>query len=185
MAQMEQTFDTRSSEKMAMHHRCRQLLNRYNSTVSEASEERSAVLSELLGHCGRGIWIEPPFYCDYGSNIDLGDGVVLNFNCVVLDGANITIGAGTLIGPAVQIYATGHPIESDERVFVESGKPTYRTNASPVSIGERVWVGGGAIILPGVCVGNGTTIGSGSVVTKSLPDNVFAAGNPCKVIRAL
>jgi len=111
--------------------------------------------------------------------------MVFNFNCVVLDGAKVTIGAGTLIGPAAQIYATGHPIESDERIFVERGIPSYRTNASPVSIGERVWVGGGAIILPGVSVGNGTTIGSGSVVTKSLPDNVFAAGNPCKVFRAL
>ena len=121
--------------------------------------------------------MQPPFFCDYGSNIQLGERVFFNFNCVVLDVCCVTIGDHTLIGPAVQIYTATHPLDAAQRRLAESGKP--------VEIGSDVWIGGGAIILPGVRIGARTVIGAGSVVTRDVPDEVFAAGNPCRVIRHL
>ncbi|MCP9482229.1 sugar O-acetyltransferase [Shimia sp. CNT1-13L.2] len=178
-------FDTRGADLMEKHHRTRRLLRRYNETPSDAGETRAEVLSKLLGRVGQGTWIEPPFFCDYGENIFLGAGVFLNFNCTVLDGARVEIGEGTLLGPGVQIYATSHPLAAGDRIYDRDGMPGYHTTAAPVTIGRHVWIGGGAIILPGVTIGDGTTIGAGAVVTSSVPENVFAAGNPCRVIRAL
>jgi len=180
-----ETFDTRADDLMAQHHRARALLTRYNSTASTETHQRVQLLDMLLGTCAEGVWVEPPFYCDTGDNIHLGRGVFVNFNGVFLDGAAITIGDGTLLGPAVQIYATSHPLRTEERMFERGGLPAYRTTAEPVVIGRNVWIGGGAIILPGVEIGDGTTVGAGAVVTKSLPANVFAAGNPCRVLRSL
>jgi len=118
-----------------------------------------------------------PFFCDYGYNVKLGTNVYFNFNCVVLDVATVSIGSNTIVGPAVQIYTATHPMNAAERRRgLESGKA--------VSIGEDVWIGGGAIICPGVTIGAGTIIGAGSVVIRNIPANVFAAGNPCRVIRA-
>jgi maltose O-acetyltransferase len=135
-----------------------------------------AALGRLLGGMGADAWIEPPFHCDYGKNIHLGDGVFFNFNCVILDGAKVEIGARSIFGPHVQIYTASHPMDSDERAKgLEFSKP--------ISIGTDVWVGGGAIILPGVKIGNRCVIGAGSVVNRSLPDGVLAAGNPCRIIR--
>ena len=120
--------------------------------------------------------MQPPFYCDYGSNMHLGEKVY--FNCVVLDVAPVTIGARTFFGPNVQIYTATHPINYRERASgLEAGKP--------ISIGEDVWVGGSVVICPGVSIGDRSVIGAGSVVTRDVPSEVFAAGNPCRVIRQL
>ena len=135
------------------------------------------MLVEALGHVGAGVNIRPPFFCDYGYNISIGDGAFMNFNCVVLDVCKVTIGDFTLFGPAVQIYTATHPMNAALRRKQESGKP--------VAIGADVWVGGGAISCPGVMIGSRTVIGAGSVVTRDIPDGVFAAGNPCRVIRRL
>jgi len=158
--------------------RARDLLFELNHSHDFEQEKRAAILRDLFGQSGDAIWIEPPFYCDYGSNIALGDRVFFNFNCVVLDPATVTIGSDVLFGPAVQIYTATHPLDHRER---RSGKELAR----PVTIGSDVWVGGGAIVCPGATIGSRTVIGAGSVVTKDIPENVFAAGNPCRVIRGL
>jgi maltose O-acetyltransferase len=133
---------------------------------------------DLLGKVGPGAWIEPPFYCDYGTQIELDEDVFINFGCVLLDPAPIRIGAQTQLGPYVQLYTADHPREAAARVAgPELGKP--------ITIGKRVWIGGGAIVLPGVTIGDDTTIGAGSVVSHDIPSGVVAAGNPCKVIRTL
>jgi maltose O-acetyltransferase len=119
--------------------------------------------------------MQPPFFCDYGSNIELGERVFFNFNCVALDVCPVRIGSFTLFGPAVQIYTAMHPLNAELRRRQEFGKP--------VDIGSDVWVGGGALIMPGVRIGSRAVIGAGSVVTRDIPDGVFAAGNPCRVIR--
>ncbi len=158
--------------------RARNLIRAYNQSLDEAQEERRRILEELLGGMGDNVAIEPPFYCDYGSNINLGSGVFFNFNCVVLDVAPVTIGSNVLFGPNVQIYTATHPVDYRERqTGLELGKP--------VTIGSNVWIGGSAIIGPGVTIGDRSVLGAGSVVVKDVPAGVFAAGNPCKVIRAL
>jgi maltose O-acetyltransferase len=121
--------------------------------------------------------MQPPFYCDYGSNIELGDRVFFNFNCIVLDVCRVTIGDYTLFGPAVQILTPMHPLNAELRRKQEYGKP--------IEIGSDVWVGGGALILPGVRIGSRSVIGAGSVITRDIPEGVFAAGNPCRVIREI
>lgn len=156
----------------------RLLLKRYNELPAGQQELRQQLLKELIPSQGAGLWIEPPFYCDYGTNISLGDKVYFNFNCIILDVMQVTIGSNVLIGPAVQIYTAMHPMNWKERASgVEFAKA--------ISIGSDTWVGGGAIICPGVTVGSRSVIGAGSVVTRDIPDNVFAAGNPCRVIRVL
>ena len=140
-------------------------------------EERRRILRELFGRGGESVWMQPPFFCDYGTNIQLGERVFFNFNCVVLDVCRVRIGDYTLFGPAVQIYTPMHPLNADLRRREEFGKP--------IDIGSDVWVGGGAIILPGVRIGSRAVIGAGSVVTRDVPDGVFAAGNPCRVIREI
>lgn len=157
--------------------RARELCQALNQTRAADGAGRRRLLVELLADGGESAWIEPPFHCDYGSNIRLGTRVFFNFNCVVLDVCEVTIGDFTSFGPAVQIYTATHPMDAQLRRTQESGKP--------VEIGADVWVGGGAIILPGVKIGSRTVIGAGSVVTRDLPDDVFAAGNPCRVLRQL
>ncbi|MEO0772399.1 MAG: sugar O-acetyltransferase [Pseudomonadota bacterium] len=178
-------FDTRADANMARLIRARRILARYNATGPDETVLRRQVLEDLLDDVGEGVWIEPPFFCDYGDNIRLGAGVFINLNCVILDGAKVEIGAGTLLGPGVQIYATSHPLDPDARIYDKGGVPAYRTVAAPVTIGEKVWIGGGVLILPGVEIGQGTTVGAGSVVTESLPERVFAAGNPARILRQL
>jgi len=158
--------------------RARLLLKALNDTRDDQTEERSRLIKELIPSAGAGTWIEPPFYCDYGSNILLGEKVFFNFNCVVLDVAPVRIGTGVLFGPAVQIYTATHPLSATERqTGLESGKV--------IEIGDDVWIGGGAIICPGVRIGRRSVIGAGSVVTKDVPEGVFAAGNPCAVLRRI
>jgi maltose O-acetyltransferase len=156
--------------------RARLLFKALNDTRDDQVEERSRLVRELIPSAGAGVWIEPPFYCDYGSNILLGEKVFFNFNCVILDVAQVRIGSGVMFGPAVQIYTATHPLSADERkTGLELGKA--------IEIGNDVWIGGGAILCPGIRIGNRSVIGAGSVVTRDIPDAVLAAGNPCAVIR--
>jgi maltose O-acetyltransferase len=170
-------YDALDPELVAARNRARDLCQRLNATRETDAEERRRILTDLFGQGGDSVWMQPPFYCDYGSNIELGERVFFNFNCVVLDVCKVEIGDFTLFGPAVQIYTPLHPWNADLRRKQEYGKP--------VVIGSDVWVGGGAIILPGVRIGSRTVIGAGSVVTRDVPDGVFAAGNPSRVIRAV
>lgn len=164
------------AELVEMRRRARHLTRRFNATGEDESEERRNLLRELFGNIGDGCEIEPPFRCDYGAFIFAGERFYANFGCVILDCAPVRIGDGVLLGPNVQIYTAYHPIDADIR---RAG----RELASPVSIGDNVWIGGGAIILPGVSIGENSVIGAGSVVTKSIPTGVVAAGNPCRVLR--
>ena len=158
--------------------RARLLFKALNDTRDDQAEERSRLIKELIPSASDEVWLEPPFYCDYGSNIMLRGKVFFNFNCVILDVAPVRIGSGVLFGPAVQVYTATHPLGAVERrTGLESGKA--------IEIGDDVWIGGGAIICPGVRVGNRAVIGAGSVVTKDIPDDAFAAGNPCRVIRTI
>ena len=144
-----------------------------NALSIDRADERDALLRAGLGRLGKDCFIRPGFQCDYGYNIFLGDGVALNFNCVILDVARVEIGSGAQVGPNVQIYTADHPRDAKSRAqHLESGRP--------VRIGENVWIGGGAIILPGVVVGNDAIIGAGSVVTRNVPDGATVFGNPAR-----
>lgn len=157
--------------------RCRELCRLLSATRENQEDERQELLGELFGK-KTNAWVEVPFFCDYGTNITLGENVFFNFNCVVLDVAKVTIGDNVLFGPAVQIYTASHPINAAERrTMLESGKP--------ITIGSDVWVGGGVVICPGVTIGARSVIAAGSVVTRDIPSDVLAAGNPARVIREL
>ncbi|MEI6947001.1 sugar O-acetyltransferase [Paraflavisolibacter sp. H34] len=158
--------------------KARLLLKELNDAREDQAEERARVLKALIPQAGEGLWLQPPFYCDYGYNIITGEKVFFNFNCVVLDVTLVTIGSRTLFGPNVQIYTATHPLDHKVRA---SGLESAR----PITIGEDVWVGGSAVICPGVTIGDRSVIGAGSVVTRDIPPDVFAAGNPCRVIRHL
>jgi maltose O-acetyltransferase len=170
-------YDPMDPELVAARVRARDLCQALNGTRESEEEERRRILTELFGSGGRQVWMQPPFYCDYGSNIHLGERVFFNFNCVVLDVCAVRVGDFTLFGPAVQIYTATHPLEAELR--------RTREFAKPITIGSDVWVGGAAVICPGVTIGSRSVIGAGSVVTRDIPDDVFAAGNPCRVIRSL
>lgn len=170
-------YDPMDAELVAARERARDLCQALNATREAEQEARRRILRELFGAGGDTVWMQPPFFCDYGSNIELGERVFFNFNCVVLDVCPVTIGDFTLFGPAVQIYTPLHPFNAAQRRREEFGKP--------VQIGADVWVGGGAIILPGVRIGARAVIGAGSVVTRDVPAGVFAAGNPCRVVREI
>jgi maltose O-acetyltransferase len=170
-------YDPLDRELVDARKRARDLCQNLNATREAEEEKRRQILKELFGAGGDSVWMQPPFFCDYGSNIELGERVFFNFNCVVLDVCPIRVGSFTLFGPAVQIYTPMHPFNAELRRRQEFGKP--------VEIGSDVWVGGGAIILPGVRIGSRAVIGAGSVVTRDVPDDVFAAGNPCRVIREI
>ena len=157
--------------------RARDLCQELNATRERDTEARRRIVTELFGKGGESVWMQPPFFCDYGSNILLGERVFFNFNCVVLDVCRVTVGDFTLFGPAVQIYTAMHPMNAELRRKQEFAKP--------IEIGSDVWVGGGAIICPGVKIGSQAVIGAGSVVTRDVPERVFAAGNPCRVIREI
>jgi maltose O-acetyltransferase len=171
-------YDARDPDLTRRRARARDLMARYNVIRQDERAAREAVLRELFGRCGERVWIEPPFYCDYGDNIEMGDFVFLNFGCVLLDAGPIRLGRNVMAAPYVQFYAAHHPIDARERI---KGPEL----ASPITVGDNVWLGGGVIICPGVTIGENTTIGAGSVVTKDIPAGVLAVGNPCRVIRQL
>jgi len=156
----------------------RELMQAFNATAADDRPRRKHLLIELLGSVGSNVGVEPPFFCDYGYNIHLGDNVFFNFNCVILDVMRVEIGSNCMFGPNVQIYTATHPLDAvDRRGGLEF--------ARPIKIGCDVWVGGSAVINPGITIGDRSVIGAGSVVVKDIPADVFAAGNPCKVIRYL
>lgn len=167
----------------------RALLTKYNNLSYDYKEEKREVLQNLFGRIGTNVSVGSPFICDYGCNIYLGNNVSINMNCTFVDCNKITIGNNVLIASNVQIYTATHPIELEERLTpnwnIESGEYFCRTYALPVTIGDGCWIGGGVIILPGISIGNACVIGAGSVVTKDIPENSVAVGNPCRVIRQI
>lgn len=156
---------------------CKQLLKRLNTELYVMCEETKSLLATLIPHAGPGLYIEPPFHCDYGYNITCGENVYFNVNCVVLDVCPVRIGSNVFFAPAVQIYTASHPLNAIERRTKENGKP--------ITIGDDCWIGGSVVICPGVTIGNRCVIGAGAVVTKDIPDDSLAVGNPAKVIRKL
>jgi len=170
-------YDPLDPELIRARERARDLCRDLNATREAEQDARRSILTRLFGRVGESVWMQPPFHCDYGSNILMGERVYFNFNCVVLDVCEVKIGDFTLFGPAVQIYTAMHPMNAELRRKQEFAKP--------VEIGSDVWVGGGAIICPGVKIGDKAVIGAGSVVTRDIPGGCFAAGNPCRVIREI
>lgn len=150
----------------------------FNATHPDDAEKRKKSLQELFNQKSENLYIEPPFYCDYGYNIQLGENVYMNYNCCILDVSTVKIGNNTMFGPNVQIYTATHPLEFK----VRNSGVEY---AKPISIGDNVWVGGNVTICPGVTIGNNVVIGAGSVVTKSFPDDVVVAGNPARIIKTI
>ncbi len=171
-------YDATDPQLTAERRRARDLCKSLNQSHDREQELRQGIIQELFGSTGEDIWIEPPFYCDYGSNITLGNKVFFNFNCVILDPASVIIGSNVLFGPGAQVYTATHPINASDR-------RTWRESARPVEIGSDVWIGGAAIICPGVRIGSRSVIGAGSVVTNDIAEEVFAAGNPCRLVRHL
>jgi maltose O-acetyltransferase len=157
--------------------KAKNLLHRLNITEYRVTKNARLILEELLPNTGNNLYIEPPFFCDYGYNIFCGKNVYFNVNCVVLDGSKVTIGSNVLFAPGVQLYTASHPLDVATRRTHELAKP--------ITIGDDCWIGGNAIICPGVNIGNGCVIGAGSVVTKNIPEYSLAVGNPAKVIRKL
>lgn len=182
---VERMYITRSNHKRKPH----ELLLKYNSLPYECYEEKYAILEEMFESIGEKVSIGHSFICDYGCNISIGNNVSINTGCTFVDCNKISIGNNVLIAPNVQIYTATHPIELDERLtLVETEKGTEyirHTYALPVTIEDGCWIGGSAIILPGVTIEQGSVIGAGSVVSKSIPVNSLAVGNPCKVIRKI
>lgn len=170
-------YDPHDPELVRARIRARDLCAALNATGAVDEGARRRILCALLGAGGEDVWMRPPFYCDYGTNILLGAKCFFNFNCVVLDVCRVRVGDHTLFGPAVQVYAATHPLDAGRRRTQESG--------APVEIGADVWIGGGAIICAGVTIGSRAVIGAGSVVTRDIPEGVLAAGNPCRVVRAV
>ena len=182
-------YDSRDPDLLATAHRARALLAEYNASPSTDGARRHRLLSDLLGAVGEGVWIEPPFFCDYGPQIAIGANTFVNVNCVFLDSARITIGANGLLGPGVQLLTAFHPLRAAERLpsgwTPASGHSPYRTHAAPIRIGDNVWIGAGTLVMPGVTIGDNVTIGAGSLVTSDVPSDVLAFGQPCRVQRQL
>ena len=165
-------------ELLQLHNKAKEITRQLNATLETEREERKRLAKELFGKAGDGAYIEPPFYCDYGYNTQVGKNFYCNYDCVFLDCGTITIGDNVMLGPKVALYAVGHPID-----------PAVRSLGwdypSSITIGDNVWIGGSTVVCPGVTIGENTVIGAGSVVTKDIPANVVAAGNPCRVIRPI
>jgi len=175
---MTEPYDPLAPELVEARRRARGILARYNATAEEEQDERAALLHELLGRVGADAWIEPPFFCDYGKNLLLGDRFYANTGCIVLDSAPVTIGDRVLLGPAVQLLAVTHPLEAKLRA-------QGLEYAEPIAIGDDVWLGGGAVVLPGVTIGDRAVVGAGSVVTRDVRADTVVAGSPARVIRTL
>ena len=171
-------YDASDAELVAGRIRARELCQALAALSPHAPRAEHAELLARLFGAPTNAYVTAPFFCDYGSNIELGDKVYFNFNCVVLDVAKVVIGNHVMFGPAVQVYTATHPMNA-------AARRTGIEFAKPIAIGNDVWLGGGAIVCPGVTIGDGSVIGAGSVVVRDIPDGVFAAGNPCRMIRAI
>ena len=169
-------YDASDPELTEGRRRARLLFRQFNQTGEDDARLRQDIFKRLLGGYEAPLWIEPPFFCDYGSNIFLGRNVYFNFNCVILDVCRVTIGSEVLFGPAVQIYTATHPQDSRTRA-------TGAEFGAPVTIGDRVWVGGGAVICPGVAIGDRSIITAGAVVIKDVPAGVMMGGNPARILK--
>lgn len=184
-----ESYDSRDPELLALAHHARAQLALFAATPSVDGIGRQRILERVLGGVGDGVWIEPPFFCDYGAHIHIGPQSFVNVNCVFLDSAEIRIGANVLVGPAVQLLTVSHPLRAADRVVPASagdaGTAPYRTHARPITIGDQVWLGASSIVLPGVTIGTGTTIGAGSLVTADIPPHCLALGQPCRVVREI
>lgn len=182
-------FNCADSEITKIIFKCRDLTEKYNATAFSETAIRKKLLSEIFGGMGENVTIDKPFFCDYGRHIFIGSNVIINMNCTFVDCNRIEIGDNALIASNVQIYTATHPVPARERLVADwnpgLGIPYFNTRALPVTIGKNVWIGGGAIILPGVSIGDNSVIGAGSVVVKSIPPDRLAVGNPCRVIRSL
>lgn len=181
-----QLYDCGDAGLLAQWHKAKDLIRDYNQTDSVDMQKKDRILGELLGGKGQNLWITPPFYVDYGNNIYFGSHCEVNMNCTFLDDNIIRIGDHALIAPNVQIYTAFHPTNAAERFGAPKADGSFsfcKTQTEPVRIGDNVWIGGGAIIMPGVTIGNNVVIGAGSVVTKDIPDNTIAYGNPCRAAR--
>ena len=157
---------------------CKDLCFQYNQCLPSADGEQRRLLKKLLGDMGDRVVITPPFWCDYGKNIFIGHDFYANHNCIILDGAPVTFGDFVFIGPNCCFSTAGHPLDAGLR---DEGLEF----AHPISIGSHVWIGANVTVLPGITIGNGAVIGAGSVVTRDVPENVIAAGNPCRVLREI
>lgn len=165
-------------ELLADREKAKEVLYDYNRLRPSQQSEKTQLLKSFLGKTGENLIIEPPFACDYGYNIEVGENFYANVNLVILDGAKVCIGDNAFIAPNVGIYTAGHPLDAEER---NQGLEYAR----PVTIGHNVWIGAGVSILPGVTIGNNAVIGAGSVVTKDIPASVLAVGNPCRVVKEI
>lgn len=174
-------YDCGDTELITRWSLAKRLQQQYNIADSCEREKLFAILNDLLGSQGSNVWISAPFFVDYGENIHIGNNVEINMNCLFLDCNRITIGNNSGIGPGVHIYTVTHPVNPTERLPENS--LFWKSFTAPVTIGNNVWIGGSSVILPGVTIGDNVTIGAGSVVTKSIPENCVAVGNPCRVIR--
>ena len=173
-----QLYDAGDETLTAARGRAKRLTWRYHQLDPTDWDSRTQILQELLGHLGEDSWIEPPFRCDYGTQISIGDHFFANYDCIFLDVAPITIGNRVMFGPRVCLYTAGHPLDAATRnTGLEFGKP--------IAIGDDVWLGGNVVVLPGVTIGAGTVVAAGSVVRRELPPHVLAAGNPCQVLRSI
>lgn len=166
------------AELVAERAACKEKCHELNSLPPSKVEEREKIIRELLGKTGNSFLIEQPFYCDYGYNIEIGENFYSNVNCVILDGAKVTFGDNVFVAPNCGFYTAGHPLDAAQRT-------QGLEYAHPITIGNNVWIGAQVCVLPGVTIGDNTVIGGGSVVTKSIPPNVVAVGNPCRVIRQI
>ena len=181
-----EVYDCGDEELLNQWHKAKNLIKNYNLLDSENLKEKENILRELLGNFGENLWITSPFLVDYGHNIYFGNNCEVNMNCTFLDDNKIIIGDNALIAPNVQIYTASHPTHYLDRFGDEKEDGSFsfcKTQSAPVIIGNNVWIGGGTIILPGVKIGDNVVIGAGSVVTKDIPDNTIAYGNPCRVVR--
>ena len=176
--QAHQIYDDFDADLFDRRVKAKKLFKEFNQTTDDEAEKRQEIMKKLFKKVGERVYMEPNFTCEFGKNITLGNDLYINFGCTLLDCGQITIGNNTLLGPNVSMYSANHSLDAEERI---SGALI----PEPITIGDRVWIGGGTTILSGVTIGDDSVIGAGSVVTKDIPAGVIAAGNPCKVIRKI
>jgi len=167
-----------NEELLAAHQNSKRITRLLNATLETEVARRKELVQELFAEAGPGSYIEPPFYCDYGYNVKVGENFYCNYDCVFLDCGHITIGDHVMFGPKVSLYTASHPIDAAVRKY-------HHDLGIPITIGDNVWIGGNTVVCPGVTIGENTVIGAGSVVTHDIPANVVAAGNPCRVLHPI
>lgn len=178
-------FVSFSPENIAIMRRCRELLDRYNTTAYDEGEARTALLHQMLKTCGVDVTIQPPFKVTYGKHVSVGDHVFINYGAGFLDGGEITIGSRVMIGPEVKIFSGNHSLRPEERMRIVDGKMQLISLAEPVVIGDDVWICGNVTICPGIKIGSGAVVAAGSVVTKDVPEGYLVGGNPARILKKI